>query len=424
MKILDIALKDLTRSMRSMFTVGITVVAPLLITGLMYAAFAGMFGGDTKMTALQIGIVNRDELPEGLGLAVPLGETVREMFMDESVQSWLSAADFRDEESARAAVDRQEISVAVIIPSSFTADFFANKADTSIELIQDPTQTIAPLVVRNMLTSLLDGFSGGRIAVETINSRYQALRIPPDPAVVSALLMDYQGWYINFQRDLFHQPEEAVLYLSAPDREAEGAGGLTSVIGLVMAGQLIFFAFYTGAYAMMSILREQEEGTLARLFTTPTDRTTVLAGKFLTVFLTVLLQGLVLIVASHFAFGVEWGQPLPVLLVLLGQVLAASGLGILLIAFVKSTRQGGPVLGGALTGLGMLSGLFTVSVPTPPAIFETFGYFTPQGWVLRGWSAVLAGKPLADLFVPFLVMSLLGVVMFVIGAMLFRKRFA
>jgi ABC-type multidrug transport system permease subunit len=376
------------------------------------------------MTAMQIGIVNRDVLPEGLGLAVPLGETVHGMFMDESVQSWLSAADFRDEESARAAVDRQEISVAVIIPSSFTADFFANKADTSIKLIQDPTQTIAPLVVRNMLTSLLDGFSGGRIAVETINSRYQALRIPPDPAVVSALLTDYEGWYIDFQRDLFHQPEEAVLYLSAPDGEAEGAGGLTSVIGLVMAGQLIFFAFYTGAYAMMSILREQEEGTLARLFTTPTDRTTVLAGKFLAVFLTVLLQGSVLIVASHFAFGVEWGQPLPVLLVLLGQVLAASGLGVLLIAFVKSTRQGGPVLGGALTGLGMLSGLFTVSVPTPPAIFETFGYFTPQGWVLRGWSAVLAGSPPADLFVPFLVMSLLGVVMFVIGAMLFRKRFA
>jgi len=233
------------------------------------------------------------------------------MFSDASIKTWMEASDFSDEASARSAVDGQQISVAVIIPSTFTADFFAKNKDASIKLIQDPTTTVAPLIVRNMMTSLLDGFSGGRIANETMNSRQQALGITPDPAAVSALLLNYQTWYIDFERDLFHNPEKAVLYTSAPATETEGSGGLQSLVGMVMAGQLIFFAFYTGAYAMMSILREEEEGTLARLFTTPTDRTTILAGKFLNVFLTVLLQGLVIILASHFAFGVNWGQPLP-----------------------------------------------------------------------------------------------------------------
>jgi ABC-2 type transport system permease protein len=81
-------------------------------------------------------------------------------------------------------------------------------------------------------------------------------------------------------------------------------------MGLTMTGQMIFFAFFTGAYSMMSILREDEEGTLSRLFTTPTDRTQILAGKFVAVFITVILQGLVLMAAGHFAFGVEWGNPL------------------------------------------------------------------------------------------------------------------
>jgi ABC-2 type transport system permease protein len=424
MKILDIAFKDLTRSMRSMFTIGITVIAPLLITGLMYAAFSGMSGGDAKISVIHIGIVNLDTLPNDINLKKTLGDSIREMFTDESIKSWLIASDFKDEASVHTAVDQQEISVGVIIPPNFTSDFFANKSDTFIRLIQDPTQTIAPTIVRNMMTSLLDGFSGGRIAIETINSRHQALRITPNPTTVSALLENYQSWYIDFQRNLFHHPDQAVLYMSAPSMEVDKSGGLGSLIGMVMAGQLIFFAFYTGAYAMMSILREQEEGTLARLFTTPTDRTTVLAGKFLNVFITVLLQGLVLVIASHFAFGVDWGRPANTALILLGQVIAASGLGVLLIAFVKSTRQGGPVLGGALTGLGMLSGLFTVALPTPPAIFELFGYFTPQGWVLKGWSAVLSNQPLADVFLPFIVMTLLGVAMFAVGALLFRKRFA
>jgi len=424
MKILDIALKDLTRSIRSMFTIGITVIAPLLITGLMYAAFSGMSSGDAKISVINIGIVNLDTLPGDISLKVPLGITIREMFMDESIKTWLIASDFSDEISARAAVDQQEISVAVIIPSNFSADFFANKSDTSIKLIQDPTTTIPPLIVRNMMTSLLDGFSGGRIAIETINSRHQALHLTLNPTSVSALLADYQNWYIDFERNLFHKPEQAVLFMSAPNTKVEQSGGLSSMIGMVMAGQLIFFAFYTGAYAMMSILREQEEGTLVRLFTTPTDRTTVLAGKFLNVFITVLLQGLVLIIASHFAFGVNWGQPVSIALILFGQVIAASGLGVLLIAFVKSTRQGGPVLGGALTGLGMLSGLFTVSLPKPPAIFELIGNFTPQGWVLKGWRAALAGGPLADTFIPFAIMTIMGIVMFALGARLFRKRFA
>ena len=424
MKIIDIALKDLTRSLRSMFTIGMAIIAPLLITGLMYAAFSGMSNGNADISVIHIGIVNYDSLPNGLNLDAPLGDSIRGMFSDASIKTWMEASDFSDEASARSAVDGQQISVAVIIPSTFTADFFAKNNNASILIIQDPTTTVAPLIVRNMLISLLDGFSGGRIAIETMNSRQQALRITPDPAAVSALLENYQNWYIDFERNLFHNPEKAVLYTSAPATETEGSGGLQSLVGMVMAGQLIFFAFYTGAYAMMSILREEEEGTLARLFTTPTDRTTILAGKFLNVFITVLLQGLVIIFASHFAFGVNWGQPLPMALALLGQVIAASGLGVLLIAFVKSTRQGGPVLGGALTGLGMLSGLFTVALPDPPAIFALFGNFTPQGWVLKGWTAVLSGGALADVFIPFVVMTVLGIAMFAVGAILFRRRFA
>ena len=42
MKILDIAFKDLTRSFRSAFAIGMMVVAPLMLTGLIYFAFGGM----------------------------------------------------------------------------------------------------------------------------------------------------------------------------------------------------------------------------------------------------------------------------------------------------------------------------------------------------------------------------------------------
>ena len=198
---------------------------------------------------------------------------------------------------------------------------------------------------------------------------------------------------------------------------------MQKVLGLMMTGQMVFFAFFTGAYSMMSILREDEEGTLARLFTMPVGRTSILAGKFLSVFLMVIVQGVVLIAAAHYAFGINWGKPLAVLLALTGQVILAVGLGVLLISFVKTTKQGGPVLGGGLTALGMLGGLFTTGISMPEA-FTMLAVFTPQGWIIKAWQLVLSGQPLPELMIPFAVMMVMGIVMFAIGAMMFRKRLA
>ena len=57
-RILDIAFKDLTRSFRSMFAMGMMVIAPLMLTGLIYFAFGGMSGGDVSMNAIRVGVVN------------------------------------------------------------------------------------------------------------------------------------------------------------------------------------------------------------------------------------------------------------------------------------------------------------------------------------------------------------------------------
>jgi ABC-2 type transport system permease protein len=426
MKILDIAFKDLTRSFRSTFAIGMMVIAPLMLTGLIYFAFGGASNATPDMPSVKVGVVNLDVLPSDVPLEAPIGDSIRSMFLDDSVKSWITASDYADEASARAALDKQEIGVAVLIPPNFTAHFMDGRKDVQVLVVSDPTLSIGPSVVQNMVTSLLDGFSGGGIAFETIQSRLEINGAEPDTAQIPAWIERYSTWYADFQRNLFHHPDKAAFVIVAPSAgETDTVDPIQKVMGLTMAGQMIFFAFFTGAYSMMSILREDEEGTLARLFTTPTDRTSILTGKFVAVFITVILQGLVLMIAGHYAFGINWGEPAGVALALTGQVIAATGLGVLLIAFVKSTRQGGPVLGGGLTTLGMLGGLFTASIPSGmPEVFNKIGNFIPQGWVLKTWRMVMDGQSAGDLLVPFAVMVGMGLVMFVLGAMMFRRRFA
>jgi linearmycin/streptolysin S transport system permease protein len=426
MKILDIAFKDMTRSFRSAFAVGMMVIVPLMLTGLIYFAFGGKSGGDVSTISIKVGVVNADQLPTDSLLDAPIGDNIRSMFFDDSVKSWITATDYPDEAAAREAVNKQDIGMAVIIPKNFTERYLSGTKDSPALIISDPTLSIGPAVVEDMVTMMVDGVAGGGIALETIMERQQANGVQPDPTQIPTWIQRYGDWYREFQRDLFHHPDQAVFVMVAPSAgETATEDPMQKMMGLTMAGQMIFFAFFTGAYSMMSILREDEEGTLARLFTTPTDRTSILTGKFVAVFITVILQGLVLMVAGHFAFGINWGEPVSAALALIGQVVAATGLGVLLIAFVKNSRQGGPVLGGGLTGLGMLGGLFTANIPNAmPAAMNTIANFTPQGWVLKSWRLVMDGAAVNDLLIPFVVLLAMGVVMFVIGAKMFQKRFA
>lgn len=422
MKMFDIAFKDLVRSTRSLFLVGMAFAAPLLITALIYFSFGSIAGGELSLANINVGVVNMDVLPADAPLDVPLGDNIRSMFFDESVQSWIHASDYLDAAAARAAINDREIGVAVIIPATFTEDYLAGKKDTVITILQDPTLSVGPTVVRDMVTSLLDGVAGGGVVFKVLNERVEVSGQMLDPVTIPTFFEKYSNWYADFQRALFHAPEKAALVTTSPADKADMGDPVRDIMGTVMSGQLIFFSFFTGAYAMMSILQESEEGTLARIFTTPTNRTTILAGKFLAVLLTVIIQGAVLMTAGHYLFKINWGEVGSFLLSFMGQMFASVGLAVLLVSFVSNSKQAGFVFGGALTALGMISGLFTTNINI--AAFDMMGNFTPQGWVLKAWKLSLAGQPAGELIVPFLVLTAMGIVTFAVGAMLFRRRFA
>jgi ABC-2 type transport system permease protein len=423
MKFIDVALKDLRQTLRSAFALGMMVAAPLLIISLIYFAFGGLnSNASATPPAVQVGLVNLDTLPADTPLEESLGATIHRMFVDPSVAAWITAADYADEAAARSAVAERAAGVAVIVPAGFTADVLAGRP-ASVLIVSDPTLSVGPQMAEAMVRSLLQGVAGGGIALETTQGRLLAAGQDPQGLDAGTLLQDYATWYRQLQRDLLHQTDRAALVLVAPTASGTGGDTLSRMIAQMAAGQMIFFAFYTGAYSMMSLLREEEEGTLARLFATPTSRTGILAGKLLAVILSVIVQGLVLMAAAHFAFGVDWGQPATVGLALIGQVAAASGLGVLLIAFVKTTRQAGPVLGGGLTVLGMLGGLFSGAVAMPEA-FTRLADFTPQGWVMKAWTLALEGQPATEVLVPCVVLVVVGGVFFAAGVWRIQRRFA
>src|SRR5690606_31301670 len=100
----------------------------------------------------------------------------------------------------------------------------------------------------------------------------------------------------------------------APEGEGEEDGGIGVLLAVIMGGMMVFYAFFTGASAMQTILVEDEEGTLPRLFTTPTPRAVIIGGKALAVVVTLVVQVTVLLLLGNLVFDIDWGEGLPVAL--------------------------------------------------------------------------------------------------------------
>jgi ABC-2 type transport system permease protein len=424
MKIIHIALKDMLRYFRSALAIGFMFVIPLLITGLIYAAFGGVLASSETeaytLPVIKIQVANLDQGDPQLKSSY--GQVLIDALTDESVKNVFAVTLAVDEAAARAAVDRQEAALALIVPANFSQAAVSGKEKAEVAMVQDPTLKFGPGITKEVVSQFLDALSGGQILTRVVADQFAAQGQALEPAAASQAQLEYVGWFKSVASS---KQWNLPVIKRLPNKETPKsiADHRTTLLGPVMAGMLIFFVFFTGANTAQSILKEQEEGTLARLFTTPTPVPVILGGKFTAVFLTLIVQSVVLTIASALAFQIDWGNLLALGLVLAGLVVAATGFGILIIAFLKSSRQAGGVIGGVLAVTGMLSGLYTTGFQGLD-IFEKIGMATPQGWALRGMKLVLSGAAPQDVLVPLAAMLAFGVIFFAAGSRMFSKRFA
>lgn len=424
MKLIDIAFKDISHTFRSLFSLVMMFGAPLLITGLLYFAFGGLAGGGNgfDMPVTRVQVVNLDQ-PATQSSAFSASEMLVDFLKNEDLAGVLEITLADNEAQARAAVDSQQAGVAMIIPPGFSAAAFAPNREADVTLYQDPTLTIGPGIVEDLVNHFLDGFSGSKIAANVTVARLGSRDVSTGAAISEEIARQYSTWL----RSSGHgqgAAAPAALEVRSPAGEARPGDQGADMIGPIMAGMIVFFVFFIGANGAESIVREDEDGTLARLFTTPTSQAVILAGKFFGVFVSLIIQVAVLLLASMLIFSIDWGRPLGVGLVAVGLIFAATGFGVMLMAFIKNTRQTGPVLGGVLTLTGMMGGLFTTGIPNLPAAFDAATLAMPQGWAMRGWKLALAGAGLDEILLPVIVMFLMGAAFFAVGVLFFRKRFA
>ncbi len=434
MKILDIALKDLTRSFRSAFAVMFMFGVPLLVTGMFYFMFGNIANnGGFDLPRTKVIIANMDkggpkfqfnpkDIPGGRK-AKTMGDLIVNILQSEDLADLIEVSFAPDPQAARTAVDSQQAQVALIIPPDFSEQFAdLEEGKAVIEFYQDPTLTIGPAIIKSIMNRFLSGMAGVKIAVNVFMDEADPSEYGMMGIVVQQYLDDSLALSDNLEGELLDVRAPA----SLPQNKArESQNVLLSIIGPIMGGMMIFYAFFTGTSTAQSILKEEEERTLPRLFTTPTSQATILTGKFLSVFMTVFTQVVVLLIAAHLIFKIQWGDLLSVALVAIGTIFSASSFGIFVNSFLKSTKQGGAIFGGVLTVTGMVGmiSIFAMNSPSAALLGDTVSLMVPQGWAIHGLMQSMNGEPVSAVLVTALVMLAWSVAFFIVGVLRFNRRY-
>jgi ABC-2 type transport system permease protein len=389
-------------------------------------------GGEFNLPKTKVIIANLDEggprfqistnnIPGGKQ-ARTMGELVVNVLQSKEMADLIQVSLAPSAESARAAVDGQTAQVAIVIPADFSKKFADTNKQAAIEFYQDPTLTIGPSIIRSILNRFMDGMAGVKIAINVFMDEAPE----SDYYLTGDVIQRYLDISLVQTEDLAGTLLDEQAPTATPPSSQTGENMLLRIVGPIMGGMMIFYAFFTGSSTAQSILKEEEEHTLPRLFTTPTPQAVILTGKLVAVFLTVLVQVVTLIIAARLIFGIQWGAPAPVAMAAAGTVFIASSFGIFINSLLKSTKQGGTVFGGVLAMTGMLGmvSIFDINSPTAARLGNTVSLLVPQGWAIRGLLQAMNGAPVGNVGLTALVMLVLSAAFFVIGVWRFNKRYA
>jgi ABC-2 type transport system permease protein len=398
MRIIDIALKDLSQIFRDKLSLVFLIGMPIAFT--IFMGFAYKSGTEPKEAdpRLILGWVNQD--PEG-----PITQQLYEML---SSSSSLRLVELKLEEVDNS-VRRGDVAAVLVVPVGFSSSIWQDPAQ--LTLIADPASTNGQSInqlLRPVVTRLMSSVEVGQLSAELVGK-------PSDSAeVLAGFKAASQAWSAAGSAALVKVEmavgkEEPDWYGDNPYNQASpGIIVMFVIFGLTTSGQIL--------------VTERKSHTLQRMMTTSLHSWQIIAGHLLAMFSVVLVQELLLILFGQLALGVDYlRQPIAVLLVAVALGLWIASMGLLIGVLVKDDSQ---VVVFSLMAMFIFSALGGVwfTLEATSGGFSTLSRLMPSAWAMTGFQNILIrGQGLASIWKSVAILLAYALGFFLLAVWRFRK---
>ena len=408
MRILDLALKDLSQIFRDKRSLLFLVAMPLAFT--FFMGFAYQSGKDNEAnidTRTPLGWVNND--PDGF-VSQQLFEMLSESDSIKVIELMPDAVD----ESIR----KGEVAGALIVPAGYSEQLSAGneaspQGDRQLKLIADTNsaqgQSIYQLV-RTPVTQLMSALEIASLSADMVGNPNDASELNESFASAS------QAWsnadsasLVKVELAISENDFQGDWYGDNPYNQASpGILVMFAIMGLVSTGQILVL--------------ERKSRTLQRMMSTSMRSWEIIAGHTLAMFGLVFFQIALLVVFGQLVLSVDYlNNPIGTLLISAALSLWVAAMGMVIGTIAKEDSQ---VILFALMAMFIFSALGGTWFPLEVSRggFAAIGKAMPSYWAMNGYQNILMrGLGLESVWMPTMVILAYALGFFLLAVWRFRK---
>lgn len=359
-------LSDLRQRIRDKSVIIFGLVVPLALMGVLNLVIGGTDEVELQPATVAVAVPEGDRLGraliEVLGSLDALEVTVREVPAGE----------------IRSLAESGEADLGVTVPDGFTAAVSAGEP-VQLDVVEGDDTGIEADVLLSVLRGTLDRFTAGAAAA----AAGAATGVPPTELAALA-------------QEVGAAPPSVAL------TEGQGSTEQLSTSGALVAGQAGLFLIFTVGFGVIGLLAEREQGTLSRLRSMPMNPTSIVLAKALVSFILGVVATAVLLTVGGRLFGVGFGSPAAVGVLVVCAVTATTSLMFIVVKVARTAEQAGISQSVLAMVLGIAGGaFFPVSASGWAA---TLLDLNPVGAFIRGLGITSGGGGLGDIVVPVVTM--------------------
>jgi ABC-2 type transport system permease protein len=399
MRILDLALKDLSQMFRDKRSLLFLVAMPIVFTFFMGFAYKNVGGDPNVDNRILLAVVNPEPnavLNKTLVTRLESSDSIRIEDMNEA--------------DAMNAFYKGDVAGVLEIPAGFGEQVSAGK-EAQLKLIADSTsaqgQSLYQLL-RVPISQLMSAVEVSRETADIVNASN------PSAEQSAAFDLAWSKWEKASKVSLV-KVEQAIAETST-----DWTGG--NPYNQSSPGILVQFAIFGLVTSAQILVQEKKSRTLQRLITTNMKPWEIVAGHMLAMFTITFLQTVMLVVFGQWVLKVDYlRESLAVLLVSVTLGLWVASMGLLIGVVAKEEQQ---VILFSMIAMFLFSALGGTWFPleTTGGAFATIGKAMPSAWAMNGLQNILIrGLGLESVWMAVGILSAYALGFFLLAVWRFRK---
>lgn len=419
MSLKTLVIKDLKIVFSDKKALILLIAMPIILYTILSFALSGTFDdGQRELWDIHIGVVKTYDLNDASSAFLSDDEKQvleRILFdvLDDEQLSFLSYEIIPYEEGL-IGIEENRLDSLVVLPENYVTNLALNMSPTfrspiEVEVIQNMEKEYSSMIVTNIVEQVMSRMShlmiANKVSFETLNY----FLVEDD--VIS-----------TFLDELNSQTYEPLTYTSSV-RTIDKLKTVTSG-QYYSTAMLSMFLLFGASYGAKFMLKEKREFTLQRQLVTGLSSNRLVIGKLILIFMIAIVQIVLMILTSTLGFGVYWGNPIHLSVVVFLTALAVMGFGTILSALslkANNFKTVNMMESGIFQLLALFGGSY-LPIFLMPDWFRFISRILLNGAALEAFQKVMMDAPLIDMMPACLSLVINFVVFFAIGLRIINKE--